>query len=243
MLKKVLILAILLIVSAYMLCAVTIFNCNPTDVECKGIQLVVKDSVNHGFITSREIYQYLNKRNISVKGKHLSQINTREIEECIASYPLVDNVECFISPSGKVGIEIIPRIPLLRVMNTLGDNFYVDCKGYFMPVSSEAAYVPVVTGNADRSFVASELVELGIYIAGNSFWRAQIEQINITSRHEIELVPRVGDHVLFLGKPGGYNEKFDRLKLFYTQGLNKVGWNKYSRISVEFSNQIICTKK
>lgn len=226
-----------------MLCAVTIINANPIDVECKGIQLVVKDSVNHGFITSREIYQYLKKKNISVKGKHLSQVNTREIEDCIASYPLVDNVECFITPSGKVGIEIIPRIPLLRVMNISGENFYVDRKGFFMPTGSEAAYVPVVTGNADRSFVANELVELGVYIEENSFWRAQIEQINITSRHEIELVPRVGDHILFLGKPDSYNEKFERLKLFYTKGLNKVGWNKYNRISVEFSNQIICTKK
>ena len=38
-------------------------------------------------------------------------------------------------------------------------------------------------------------------------------------------------------------EKFRKLKTFYHEGLNHVGWNKYSRISIEFSNQIICTKK
>ena len=38
-------------------------------------------------------------------------------------------------------------------------------------------------------------------------------------------------------------EKFEKLKTFYEKGLNQVGWNKYSRISLEFNNQIICTKK
>ena len=38
-------------------------------------------------------------------------------------------------------------------------------------------------------------------------------------------------------------EKFERLKTFYEKGLNQIGWNKYSRISLEFNNQIICTKK
>ena len=38
-------------------------------------------------------------------------------------------------------------------------------------------------------------------------------------------------------------KRLDPMKIFYKKGLNQVGWNKYSRISLEFSNQIICTKK
>ena len=74
-------------------------------------------------------------------------------------------------------------------------------------------------------------------------WKAQIQQINVTPAKELELVPQVGDHIIFLGKPGNYENKFDRLKTFYKKGLNEIGWNKYSRISLEFNNQIICTKK
>ena len=40
-----------------------------------------------------------------------------------------------------------------------------------------------------------------------------------------------------------FENKLARLKEFYQKGLNQVGWNKYSRISLEFSNQIICTKR
>jgi cell division protein FtsQ len=53
----------------------------------------------------------------------------------------------------------------------------------------------------------------------------------------------VGEHIIFLGKPGNYDSKFERLETFYKKGLNQIGWNKYSRISLEFENQIICTKK
>ena len=73
--------------------------------------------------------------------------------------------------------------------------------------------------------------------------RGNIEQINVTPKQELELVPRVGSHILFLGKAEDYNEKFRKLQTFYEKVLSQVGWNKYERISVEFNNQIICTKK
>ena len=37
-------------------------------------------------------------------------------------------------------------------------------------------------------------------------------------------------------------KKLERLRKFYRYGLAQTGWNKYSRISVEFDNQIICKK-
>ena len=39
------------------------------------------------------------------------------------------------------------------------------------------------------------------------------------------------------------NSKLDRTLTFYKYGLNKVGWNKYSYIDVEFDNQIVCRKR
>jgi cell division protein FtsQ len=103
--------------------------------------------------------------------------------------------------------------------------------------------VAIVTGNVDKTFATKELYEFGMFLQKNPLWQAQIQQINVTPSKELELVPRVGDHIIFLGKPGNYKNKFERLKTFYKKGLNEIGWNKYSRISLEFNNQIICTKK
>ena len=69
------------------------------------------------------------------------------------------------------------------------------------------------------------------------------EGFNVLPGKEIELVPRVGNHIIYLGKLEHFEDKLKRLKTFYEKGLNQVGWNKYSRISLEFGNQIICTKK
>ena len=77
----------------------------------------------------------------------------------------------------------------------------------------------------------------------DEFWKAQIAQVHVTATHEIELVPRVGDHTIVLGRPGNYARKFEKLYTFYEKGLTQVGWNKYSRINLDYSNQVIGTKK
>ena len=80
-------------------------------------------------------------------------------------------------------------------------------------------------------------------ILKDEFWRSQVVQLNILRDGSVELVPRVGDHVAYLGQPTGLTRKLSRLRKFYLYGLSQAGWNKYSRISVEFDNQIICKRK
>lgn len=243
MIKKVLILLFLLLMAVYLVAAVTVLNAKPVGQVCDGMKLVIKDSIDYGFISQKEILRLLNGKKLSPVGKKMDEVNTRQLEDELAQHPLIENVECYRTPGGKIGIEITQRLPVLRVMAGNGDNYYIDNKGKVMPIPGSAAHVVVATGAISRDFATKELYPLGIFLQKHSLWNAQIEQIHVTADKELELIPRVGDHVIFLGKPGNYEEKFERLKAFYEKGLNKIGWNKYSRISLEFNNQIICTKK
>lgn len=243
MIKRILIFLFLILIAAYLVVAVTVFNAKPADQTCKGMELIIKDSIDHGFITPKEILRLLDAKKLSPKGKKMGDINTRLIEEELGRHPLIQEVECYRTPGCKIGVEVTQRIPLLRIMASNGDNYYIDSKGQVMPIPNSSAHVAVVTGSVSRDFASKELYKLGIFLQEHPLWGAQIEQINVTPAKELELVPRVGEHIIFLGKPGDYEEKFDRLKTFYEKGLNQVGWNKYNRISLEFSNQIICTKK
>lgn len=243
MIKKILILCILLLVTAYLAVAVTAFNDKPDKQVCKGMELTVKDSVDYGFITQKEIKSILKKNGILPDGKKLGKINVRQLERTLIRHPFIDNAECYLTSGGKVSVNIYQRIPVVRVMSSNGEDYYVDNKGKIMVSPGKPVHVAVATGYIDRKFAQNELYELGLYLQGNDFWKSQIEQINVTPNKELELIPRVGDHVLFLGKPGDYKEKFTKLQTFYKEALNQVGWNKYKRISVEFNNQIICTKK
>jgi len=90
----------------------------------------------------------------------------------------------------------------------------------------------------------------------SELWNNQIVQINVLPDLGIELVPRVGNHIVFMGylPQSRYrlerekaieeftNKKLTRLEKFYRYGLSNAGWNKYSYINIEFDNQIICKK-
>lgn len=244
MIKRILLSITLLLVIAYLVLALTAFNRKPVSLVCSDVELVIKDSIYAGFITKKEVISILKKKDINPIGKELSDIRTKALEEALGNHPLIDEVECYKTPSGKLGIEMTQRIPILRVMAANGENYYLDNKGTVMPPDAKCvAHLAIVTGNVEKSFAMKELYKFGVFLQNNSFWNAQIEQIHVLSGRNVELVPRVGDHLIYLGKLNGFEKKLKRVKMFYEKGLNQVGWNKYSRINVEFSNQIICTRK
>ncbi len=244
MIKKLLIFLLLIVLAVYLVVASTFLNHKSNEAICEAVDLVVTDSIDYGFISNKDILNLLNSQKISPVGLKINEINTNEMEEMISKQPFVESVDCYKTPGNKIGIKIRQRVPLLRVMANNGENYYVDQKGETMPVpTGSTAYVPIITGNVSKDFAKKELYAFGLFLRDNSLWNAQIEQINVTAQKELELIPRVGENVIFLGKPENYEEKLDRLKTFYEKGLNKVGWNKYSRISLEFNNQIICTKR
>ena len=244
MIKRILLSIVLLLVIAYLVVAITAFNRKPAGLVCRDVELVVKDSVYAGFITKKEVAAILEKKGISPIGKDLDRIRTKTLEQILSKHPLIDRVECYKTPSGKLCIEVTQRIPILRIMSSNGENYYLDNKGTVMPPDAKCvAHLAVVTGNVEKSFAMKDLYKFGVFLQNNPFWEAQIVQINVLPGKEIELVPRVGNHIIYLGKLEHFEDKLKRLKTFYEKGLNQVGWNKYSRISLEFGNQIICTKK
>lgn len=244
MIKRILLSIVLLLVTAYLVVALTAFNRKPAGQVCHDMQLIIKDSVYAGFITKKEVTSMLEKKGINPIGKDLDRIRTKTLEQVLAKHPLIDRVECYKTPSGKLCIEVFQRIPILRIMSSNGNNYYLDNKGIVMPPEAKCvAHLPVVTGNVEKSFAMRELYKFGVFLQRNSFWNAQIEQIHVLPGKNIELVPRVGDHIIYLGKLDDFERKLKRVKMFYEKALNKVGWNKYSRINVEFGNQIICTKR
>ena len=244
MFKKILLSALLLLIAAYIVAAVTIFNRKPAAQVCHDLLLVIKDSIYAGFVTKKEVSTLLKKKGISPLGRPIDSVSTRAIEQELSLHPLIDRVECYKTPGGCLNIEVSQRIPILRVMSDNGDNYYLDDKGSIMPTGAKCvAHRAIATGRIEKAFAVKELYKFGVFLQQNPFWDAQIEQIHVLADGNVELVPRVGSHLIYLGRLDNYEGKLRRVKAFYEKALNRVGWNKYSRINVEFDNQIICTKK
>ena len=165
MVKRILLSIVLLLVIAYLVVAVTAFNRKPTSQVCQDVELVIKDTVYAGFITKKEVATLLEKKGISPVGKDLERVRTKTLERELAKHPLIDQVECYKTPSGKLCIEVTQRIPILRVMSANGENYYLDNKGTVMPPDAKCvAHLAVVTGNVEKSFAMRDLYKFGVFL-------------------------------------------------------------------------------
>lgn len=232
-----------IVIAAYLLLAVTAFN-NPEaePANCTEVKIDIMQNAVEGFLTAGEIKKLLSQEQLYPLSLPMSEISPRRIEEALQKSPFVEKAECYKTHNGHVCINIKQRIPVVRVMAENGENYYIDTQGNMMPESYFVTDLVIATGAINRKYARTILTRVANYIQQDKFWKNQIVQINVLSDGTMEVVPRVGDHIVYLGVPKEIDKKLDRLRKFYLYGLNKAGWGKYSYINVEFNNQIICKR-
>lgn len=210
---------------------------------CSGVDLHITDSLHFDLIDEDMVLSLLKEHSLDHIGSPLEAIDVEAIEQTLALHPLVGKAQCYKTGGDMLRINLSGKVPLVRVLNNRGQDFYVDSHGEILSQHSLAVQLPVATGYIDREFASKELLVVVRAIDRSEFWKAQVEQINVTSDKQIELVPRVGDHLLILGTADNIEDKLDRLMNFYEKGLDNVGWNKYRSISVAYDNQVVCKKR
>lgn len=229
---------------------------------CDDLSIKIDTESGMYFIDNDDVLVHLRTNNLYPVGKKIKEIDIKVLEKSLTSIPEIKSANVFISIDGKVGIDITQRVPIVRVFNRSGNNFYIDEEGFQMAVSEK--YFPrllVVTGyvndeNTDLSarqialdiekkkkFKMDEIFKLVRFIVKDKFWNAQIQQIDINREGEIELIPTAGDHRIIFGSLENMEAKFNKLFVFYTEGLSNTGWENYKTINLKFKHQIICTKK
>lgn len=242
--KNIAIAAIDTVLGVYLVFAITSFN-EPydKDMACSQVKIEISDGVSDGFLDVNEIKKILQRNRIYPLGQKMTAINSRQIEETLEKSPFVDEAQCYKTSGGHVCITLTQRMPVIRVKADNGDDYYVDNHGGIMPNTRYTSDLIIATGAISRKYAQKVLTQVGNHIMNDKFWQNQVVQINVLGDGSMEIVPRVGDHIIYIGEPTSVKNKLARMEKFYKYGLNKAGWNKYSYISVEFDNQIICKKK
>lgn len=233
-----------IVIAVYLILAVTAFN-KPAEKAsvCSEVKIDIDDVMPDGFLNANEIKQILERQHLYPLAMPMQNINARMIEEALQKNPFVQQAECYKTPTGHICISLKQRMPIMHVMSVKGDNYYVDIQGGILPETRFASDLLVATGSISKKYAQKTLTPVVNEIVRDKFWQSQIVQIHVLDDGSIEAVPRVGDHIIYLGAPTDIGQKLERLRKFYLYGLNQAGWNKYSYISVEFDNQIICKKK
>ena len=231
-------------VGIYLVLAVTAFN-DPDEAmakECTEVEIDIEKESMEGFLNPSEVKKLLTQHKLYPLSQPMSSISPRKMEETLQKSPFVEKAECYKTLSGHVCINIKQRIPVIRIMADNGDNYYLDNHGNIMPEAGYATDILIATGHISKKYAQNVLSKIANHIVSNTFWKNQTVQLNVLANGTLEMVPRVGEHIVFLGSPTHIDNKLERLRKFYTYGLNKAGWNKYSYINVELNNQIICKK-
>lgn len=255
--KKALLIIANLVLGTYLVFAFTVFN-KPDETMrvCTKANISIDDERTGGFIDAKEISKRLKQADMFPLGKQMQHINARNIEEMLKRSAFVKTAECYKTEDGQVYISISQLTPVVRVKAENGDDYYLDDKDCIMPNSAYTSDLVIATGNISRTFAVKYLSPLAKAIMANDLWHNLVEQINVLPNADIEIVPRIGDHIVCLGPlPEAANKekrqklinefvdkKFTRLEKFYRYGLSQAGWNKYDYINIEFDNQIICKR-
>ncbi len=227
-------------IAAYLVFAFITFPDLGSNAVCNDVRITIADSTQAGFITAAEAKQILHKAQLYPKGKLMDSVNNHSIEQALLKNTFIREVECYKSANGCFNILITQRLPLVRVL-TETDDYYLDANGKIMPAGIYKANIVVATGSIEKSDRQS-LLSIGAFLADEPFWNKQIEQINVQPDKNIELIPRVGEQIIFLGKATDLKRKFRNLKIFYERVMPEVGWNKYASLNLAYGNQVICKK-
>jgi len=231
-----------LAVVSYIIAATVTFSGKSGTEVCRGVQISVMDSATANFITSDDINRLLNNHTVSMLGVTMNHIHLSSIDKLIAKNPYVNKVECYKTLDGNVKINVWQRQPIAEVMGST--NYYIDNQLNKLPILiGHSAFVPIISGDVNDTFLSRELFPFIQYIHQHEFWNAQIEQIYLQSDSLIELVPRLGDCIINLGTIDRYEQKMNKLMELYQHALNHVGWDRYSYIDLQYKDRVICTRK
>ncbi|MCZ2222754.1 MAG: FtsQ-type POTRA domain-containing protein [Chitinophagales bacterium] len=218
--------------------------------KCTNVRIEISDVEQHVFLDEKDVLSVINS-NGSVAGREISSIDLRRLESLLKQNPWVKNAELFFNNQKELIVNIQEREPIARIFTVQGSSFYIDTAAHNLPLSEKlTARVPVFTSfptdsvktYAD-SLLMKDVIKLGKFIHADSFWSAQIAQINILPNATFELIPVIGNHIVTFGNADDIEKKFSRLFTFYKSAWLQNGFNKYERLNVEYNNQVVATKR
>jgi cell division protein FtsQ len=218
---------------------------------CTSVKVILPG--NQFFIERAEVDEILASKNGLLIGRRLHNINLQNLEDRLRANPYIEYANVFADMNGVINAEIKQRVPVLRVFNLAGQDYYVDQNGLKIPLSDHfTARVLVVNGEIAEGFsgkvdtlrtdLLKDLFKVANYISQDSLWNDQFVQMYVNAKKEIELVPRVGKQKIIIGDANLLDDKFRRLWVFYKKAIPHVGWDTYSSINLKFSGQIVCEK-
>lgn len=233
---------LLYLVSVILLIALfVVLKQNQSKQICEKITIEIDAPIEKQLVTKRLINNQLNSWYVAgLLGISQANLSLPTIEKLIQQMPSVKKAEVSFDLRGELLIEIKQRMPVMRVIPMYGTSYYVAKDFTQIPAYvTEVARVPIVNGNLTKAMI-KKVYTLSTYVQENEFMEALTEQIFVDDNSDLVIIPKIKNQRIVIGDTTLIPEKFEKLILFYQEGLNHIGWEKYHTINLKYKNQIVC---
>ena len=176
----------------------------------------------------------------------------------------VKSVKVFKNIGSTWNINVQLRKPIARIFNLSQNSYYLDDEGFTINRTDlHTARVLVISGNILENLKNQSVKEIinndslksirklddiyriSNYVCSDPFFNALIGQVYLEMNGDFLLIPLVGSQTILFGSAKSDEEvkdKFNRLKVFYKEGMPQEGWAKYNTIIVKYEGQIVGRK-
>jgi len=195
---------------------------------------------NNLYLTEDAVNKLLIQNYGALENTPKEQLVLNTIEEVVLSNDMVKNAQVYLTVNGELVSKIVQRKPIGRIEGV--SKFYLDDQGERMPLSRHhSARVPIITGKITGKTLEDAYVILD-YINNDGFLRKNVIGIHIEDEGKYQLKFRMENFVVNLGGVDNLNKKFKNFMAFYVKAAKDNSLEDYATVSLEFNNQVVCTK-
>ena len=202
------------------------------------VKIIDKDTP---FLLPEMVNKLLIEKNQDSKTITKEGLDLKKLENSIREHDLIQNADVFISVDGVLKAVVKQKTPIGRVVLDTG-SFYIDYEGNRMPLSNNyTARVPLISGeiNGVKKEKLSEVLRM---IYSDDFLKKNIISVQVLSSGSLIMENRNYDFDIDFGRIINIDKKFKNYKAFFQKAVSDSTLNKYKKINLKFTQQVVCIK-
>ena len=196
----------------------------------------------------------------TASNRQVTDIPVDSVRKTLAENPWATDVRANLSLRRILNIEMTECQPIMRIYNDEGKSLYLDKDGNIFPVGRR--YIPhvlICSGHFsfpvtrekwhnvnDSVYASTDLpgaFDVASSILNDDYASQNVGHIYLAKNRQYELVVRNSDLHVILGYPDNVSEKLLKMKYFFDRMMGREELNGYSKINLNYKNQVVCTKK
>ncbi|MFB9104265.1 cell division protein FtsQ/DivIB [Algibacter miyuki] len=195
---------------------------------------------NNLFITNEAVSKLLIQNYSSAENVSKESLDLSKLENALKSNPMIKSAEVYVAVNGTLNAEIEQRTPIARVSTNA--SYYIDDEGFYMPLSNNfSARVPLVTGFIEKNNLKN-VFKIATKIRDDEFLKTNVIEIHQSANNVLFLKLRQCRFLVQLGDLNLIDKKINNLKAFYLKNIKEKTLDNYSKVNLQFDNQVVCTK-